>query len=261
MPGKKFTCLAAADTSVILTLASLHRPESAAVLSRTGFWVVESISPAPRGFAIKAAASHPHPWRGSSIPKLPIARGDWEIRRRDGAAPRAFQTSPVLEYRLWHSPVPWHVPFYDHGDSEVLFSSRPRQYTSVRASTHVCPQETLAFLTSFHYLSPRRKDHGWREWLVDGGEGRDLRGGREELDKKNQLLSVTFPCLTARARDLGYNLLNRNHQPGRAGAASWTEFPLPTQVFTSTSELFCRTRRSLSWTWLHERLPKTQYNL
>lgn len=55
--------------------------------------------------------------------------------------------------------------------------------------------------------------------LVVGGEGRDLRGGHEELDKI-QLLSVTWPCLTARARDLGYNLLNRNHQPGRAGAAS-----------------------------------------
>lgn len=159
------------------------------MLSRTGFWVVESISPAPRGFAIKAAASHPRPSRGSSIPKLPIARGDWEIRRRDGAAPRAFRTSPVLEYRLRHSPVPWHVPFYDHGDSEVLFSSRPHQYTSVRASTHVCPQETLTFLTSFHYLSPPQGP--WVTRIArDGGKGRDLQGGHEELDKK------TSSCLS-----------------------------------------------------------------
>lgn len=59
MPDKKFICLSATGTSVVLTLATLHQPVRAAVLSRTGSWVVEGISPAPGGFTNKAAASRP----------------------------------------------------------------------------------------------------------------------------------------------------------------------------------------------------------
>jgi len=96
IPDKKFICLAATGTSMIWTLAALHRRARAAGLGSTGSRVVESTSPAPRGFPSKAAAGHPLPWRGSSIPKLPTERGDWEIRRRGIDNPQGFLDKPCF---------------------------------------------------------------------------------------------------------------------------------------------------------------------